>query len=478
MTQKQCQFDHLCIMKQCPFEHSYSFPIEEYQKPQQPVHTVYLPCYFENWLYIKRAISTIENKSHFSRFIDSLLTSDKDKLEKIKEPHDLKIFQQLTKEEIEQFETSIIPLTKDLIVNHQTILSPQPIILDSEGSVKMTRKQCACMLSCLSYGLFSIHLRENERSYNNISSFPSCFFANDNVSVARSKCLLNYFMNISKQINNEEFMNEIVEYQRHSVELTKEMIQKCDKKIIVGTIENEKGIMDFNDEPNLKADFANQYIGGGVLHGGCVQEEIMFMESPEALCSMVFCTVMDKYTSIRIKDMIRYSKISGYGGRIKFGSDLGIQYRNTITAMDAIVVMGKDEVQYQEEQSLRDMNKVYSAIDKIEETEELIPFITGKWGCGAFRGNWEWKYIQQMIVCSMVGRPFVFTTFHEKDQMKMLERFNEKIKNDPPTVSNFMEWVDYMIENDDTYDLLTSSSVPTGSQPFDNKQKKEGCVIV
>lgn len=30
----------------------------------------------------------------------------------------------------------------------------------------------------------------------------------------------------------------------------------------------------------LKVDFANMYIGGGCLHSGCVQEEIMFANHP------------------------------------------------------------------------------------------------------------------------------------------------------------------------------------------------------
>jgi hypothetical protein len=29
-----------------------------------------------------------------------------------------------------------------------------------------------------------------------------------------------------------------------------------------------------------KVDFANEYIGGGALHGPCVQEEIMFANCP------------------------------------------------------------------------------------------------------------------------------------------------------------------------------------------------------
>ena len=50
-------------------------------------------------------------------------------------------------------------------------------------------------------------------------------------------------------------------------------------------------LLDFSIDPvekiedfrgvSLKADFANRFIGGGVLHGGCVQEEILFSIYPE-----------------------------------------------------------------------------------------------------------------------------------------------------------------------------------------------------
>lgn len=38
----------------------------------------------------------------------------------------------------------------------------------------------------------------------------------------------------------------------------------------------------------FKVDFANKFIGGGVLGGGCVQEEIRFMICPEMIVSRLF----------------------------------------------------------------------------------------------------------------------------------------------------------------------------------------------
>ena len=49
---------------------------------------------------------------------------------------------------------------------------------------------------------------------------------------------------------------------------------------------NEKGHIEDQTEA-LHADFANEYIGGGVLHGGNVQEEIYFSVFCECLVACV-----------------------------------------------------------------------------------------------------------------------------------------------------------------------------------------------
>ena len=43
----------------------------------------------------------------------------------------------------------------------------------------------------------------------------------------------------------------------------------------------------------LKVDFANKYVGGGVLGRGCVQEEIRFLICPEMIISRLFTQVLD-----------------------------------------------------------------------------------------------------------------------------------------------------------------------------------------
>lgn len=43
----------------------------------------------------------------------------------------------------------------------------------------------------------------------------------------------------------------------------------------------------------MQVDFANRYLGGGVLGGGCVQEEIRFLVCPELILSRLFTEELD-----------------------------------------------------------------------------------------------------------------------------------------------------------------------------------------
>jgi poly(ADP-ribose) glycohydrolase len=63
----------------------------------------------------------------------------------------------------------------------------------------------------------------------------------------------------------------------------------------------------------LQIDFANKFIGGGVLGRGCVQEEIRFMINTECLVSLLVTTVMRDHESITIVGTEQISNYTGYG---------------------------------------------------------------------------------------------------------------------------------------------------------------------
>lgn len=65
-------------------------------------------------------------------------------------------------------------------------------------------------------------------------------------------------------------------------------------------------------------DFANKYLGGGVLGRGAVQEEILFAICPELVVSCLLCEVLRSAEAVVIKGAVRYSNYQGYASDFKW----------------------------------------------------------------------------------------------------------------------------------------------------------------
>ena len=58
----------------------------------------------------------------------------------------------------------------------------------------------------------------------------------------------------------------------------------------------------------LQVDFANKYIGGGVLGEGCVQEEIRFLICPELIVSRLITEELDDNECLVMTGAERFSR--------------------------------------------------------------------------------------------------------------------------------------------------------------------------
>jgi poly(ADP-ribose) glycohydrolase len=105
-----------------------------------------------------------------------------------------------------------------------------------------------------------------------------------------------------------------------------------------GTIEACRGA--------LQVDFANKHLGGGVLRGGCAQEEIRFgICSPECIAGLLFCEDMEPNEAIAIDGAEQFSTYTGYGRSVKWAGDFRDtterdadgSVRVTIIAIDALM---------------------------------------------------------------------------------------------------------------------------------------------
>ena len=165
----------------------------------------------------------------------------------------------------------------------------------------------------------------------------------------------------------------------------------------------------------LLGDFANEYIGGGVLGGGAVQEEIMFITAPETLCSLLLCPAMAPHEAIVVAGAERFSAHTGYDRTFAFAGDLqdpcprvppsaacgALTPGSAVTALvafDALPFFWREpqQTQLRLRPLHRELVKATAAfglgraphwpIEAGGQEGVPLPIATGHWGCGAFHG--------------------------------------------------------------------------------------------
>jgi len=180
--------------------------------------------------------------------------------------------------------------------------------------------------------------------------------------------------------------------------------------------QDQVSIHGFTGNLYLLADFANQYLGGGVLSGGGSQEESMFVEYTELLATIFLIERLLPHEAVEISGVKKYVEHNMMGAPCRKRREQfcrpavdDTRIEATVVAMDAInfnrfgTIHKRD--QYQSIHIWREIRKCLVAISlPIKAGPAKVAtrnFVTGLWGCGAFRGDIELKCIIQWICCSI-----------------------------------------------------------------------------
>ena len=404
-------------------------------------------------------------------------------------------FNFLKKEEIDEFLKSYKYLQKLALQLEKLFPNNElPLLKTCQKFAKivLTRRQVA-LIFLLSFFNF---LELNKSNSCNMFLVSNILFTNIRAKFEFGRCFINYLIQIAKWLEEEENTNirssileEEITYIRDNIS----QMKYTDKELCELNINETNSL--FNSNDSYIVDFANKYIGGGVLGKGCVQEEILFAIEPEAIVSLFFMQVMDNNDAIGIYNTIQYSKYEGYGDTFKFaGSAIPIDKdkikKHKIIAIDSYNLNNNNinwqnfdnyknnNFKYYHSYTIntfnnynntnyynnfnnnyninsrdiikRDIHKAYVGFNLInyEKQNEEKTIATGNWGCGAFGGNHELKFLEQWIAASLIGvKRLDYYTFGS-EKMANCMKFYLKIKEKYRTAINLLEvLVNFKIDN-------------------------------
>ena len=257
-------------------------------------------------------------------------------------------------------------------------------------SFTLNRRQCACLLAHSFFG----SLKRPEGVQPNDFRFTAFdLFVGTTRSPNSATTFLNYFTMLAKHgIPNGVVTFERQGYRKGPSPWQWEANQKplCRVSIADGSLEDSPA--------DVHAEFANAFIGGGVMTGDFAMEEILFLVKPELMVAMAIQNRMCDTEVICVSGALQYSLVSGYGSSFEFAGDYdnrrGERTPPKVCAIDAIRGGGPAMT---EAALLRDLNKARIAFDGAREVA------TGHWGCGAFGNHHDLMFLKQWLAASEAG---------------------------------------------------------------------------
>eukprot|EP00299_Pterocystis_sp_00344_P018012 c9006_g1_i1.p1 GENE.c9006_g1_i1~~c9006_g1_i1.p1 ORF type:complete len:255 (+),score=39.47 c9006_g1_i1:567-1331(+) len=206
---------------------------------------------------------------------------------------------------------------------------------------------------------------------------------------------------------------------------------------------------------------------------GCLQEEILFSIKPECLAARYFSQPLKANQALAISGARQYSRYRGYRDTFEFYGNMEtipesqiVQTRENVprkmfsthlTCFDAFQFstsvrndkdfkpkeesIGALEQQYQLKNVIRELNKALVAFSVPECNQ---PISTGWWGCGAFCGDQQLKFVVQWIAASVCGRSM---RFHDTKIDSPLIRKGQKMVEMVLRTQRTVRWIFVVLQD-------------------------------
>ncbi|CAF1117543.1 unnamed protein product [Rotaria sp. Silwood1] len=336
-----------------------------------------------------------------------------------------------------------------LVLNVDLICSrPPPLLrIKSKRAVTMSQRQAASLLACAFFCLFpyrsSPKVKKEYESFQN-PNFNTLYQRGPIEKIEKLKCILHYFERITRQMPNG-----VITFRRY--ELSDTYVPKWSKStkgLIPMHLTTAQKIEDIDCV--LQIDFANRYIGGGVLTSGCIQEEIRFITCPEMLLSLLVCEALEPNECIYLIGCERYSSYKGYSKTFQYDGDYidnkpkdnwGRKWSHLV-AIDAVYFRDRS-AQYNMKYVKRDLIKAFAGFHTQGQTSDhAFPIATGNWGCGVFNGDKQLKAIIQLIAASEAVRPLIYAAYGDKNVIESFYKVYDYLIGQRAKVRDLYRYLD------------------------------------
>ncbi|KAK6618130.1 hypothetical protein RUM44_002576 [Polyplax serrata] len=346
------------------------------------------------------------------------------------------VLTELNTNEIKQFfqENGILSTIRNLSLQLRELVPRLKLLKTSfNGSIKLHQVQIASLLA----NAFLCTFPKGTADCPSIN-FNTLYESNSNsvmgYNLEKIKCIINYFSRIHKKqpmgylsfhrlcIPDRKFPR----WDRTTAELSYLKVDSTEK------IEDQDGY--------LQVDFANRYIGGGVLGRGCVQEEIRFIICPELIVARLFTESLADNEAMFVVGAERFCRYTGYSGTFKFAGDYEDEtprdengHRKSFLIIVDALCFNQFSEQFRESKILRELKKAYVGFKPMENTTPL-PLATGNWGCGAFGGDPQLKALLQLMASSQARRNVLYLTFGDVALKRQIDETYKLLKENTVNV--------------------------------------------
>ncbi|ODM88690.1 Poly(ADP-ribose) glycohydrolase [Orchesella cincta] len=332
-------------------------------------------------------------------------------------------FLNLTNQDVASCMTSTIPhIVVHALKLPSLLAGPVPFLKKHQNNTIYLTKKLVCSLLA---NAFFCTLPEEKQGMQTIN-FHTMFntASKGNAKAEKLKCILNYFQQMSKQV--QVTGDRIISFERRYISIKVDWT-KSFKSLTKVDVEQKKKIEDA--QGMLKIDFANKRVGGGVMNEGAVMEEILFAACPELLISRLFTEPLEDDEVLIITGSEQFSEYSGYSRSFSYAgpakgkkveTDKLNRVYTPIVVMDALHFKDHEkESQFQKGPIDRELHKAFVAF--IQNDGVNIPIATGNWGCGAFNGDPELKFLIQWMAASETGSSLVYHTIGDAKQSQSIQ---------------------------------------------------------